>query len=209
MRTKKALLTALCAVLLVVTSVMGTLAYLTSTDEVKNTFTVGNVTITMDEADVDLMGIKTSNPRDKENAYHLLPGHIYTKDPTIHVDANSESCYLFVKIVNEIAEIEATGNTTVAAQMEAKGWKVVDAANGIYVYAANDSEKTAVAAGTDVKVFENFTLKGAELNNDNLDDYQGKTIVVTAYAIQVDGFEDDTAADIWAAYGESNPTTAG
>ena len=36
----------------------GTLAYLTSTAEVKNTFTVGKVAIDMDETDVDLYGKK-------------------------------------------------------------------------------------------------------------------------------------------------------
>ena len=51
MKTKsKALLLTLCAVLLVAASVMGTMAYLTSTDKVENTFTVGNVKITLDEA---------------------------------------------------------------------------------------------------------------------------------------------------------------
>ena len=55
MKTKrKALLLSLCAVLLVVASVMGTMAYLTSTSAtVTNTFTVGNVGITLDEAPVN------------------------------------------------------------------------------------------------------------------------------------------------------------
>ena len=47
---KKAIIAALCAVMLVVGSVAGTMAYLTSTDEVVNTFTVGNVQIKLDEA---------------------------------------------------------------------------------------------------------------------------------------------------------------
>lgn len=42
MKTKsKALLLTLCAVLLVAASVLGTMAYLTSTDTVTNTFTIG------------------------------------------------------------------------------------------------------------------------------------------------------------------------
>ena len=39
---KKVLLLVLCAVLLVGASVAGTVAYLTATDSVENTFTVGN-----------------------------------------------------------------------------------------------------------------------------------------------------------------------
>lgn len=51
MKTKsKALFLMLCAVLLVAASVLGTMAYLTSTDEVVNTFTVGSVAIKLDEA---------------------------------------------------------------------------------------------------------------------------------------------------------------
>ncbi|MBQ9988977.1 MAG: hypothetical protein IJP30_04495 [Clostridia bacterium] len=54
MKTKrKALPLAFCAVLLVAASVLGTMAYLTSTDDVRNTFAVGSITITLDEAPVD------------------------------------------------------------------------------------------------------------------------------------------------------------
>ena len=42
----KPLLTLCCALLLVAAGVFGTLAYLTGTDTVNNTFTVGNVKIT-------------------------------------------------------------------------------------------------------------------------------------------------------------------
>ena len=45
---KKVFVTVLCAVLLVAASVLGTMAYLTSNDEVVNTFTVGNVQIKLD-----------------------------------------------------------------------------------------------------------------------------------------------------------------
>ena len=55
-KTSKALLLTICAVLLVAASVMGTMAYLTSADEVKNTFTVGKVAIKQDEAKVDANG---------------------------------------------------------------------------------------------------------------------------------------------------------
>ena len=55
---RKAILLVLCVILLVVASVMGTLAYLTDTEAVTNTFTVGKVGITLDETDVDETGIK-------------------------------------------------------------------------------------------------------------------------------------------------------
>ena len=53
MKTRRnALLLSFCAVLLVVASVFGTVAYMTSKDQVKNTFTVGKVAINLDEAKV-------------------------------------------------------------------------------------------------------------------------------------------------------------
>ena len=147
----KALLMSLCAVLLVAASVLGTMAYLTDSKDVKNTFTVGNVTITMDETDVD--DSTPNKERDQANSYKLMPGHTYTTDPIIHVDANSEDCYLFVKVDNQIAAIEADGNTTVAAQMAAKGWKAVEGKDGIYVYVGTTAAPVAVKANDNVTVF--------------------------------------------------------
>lgn len=199
-KTSKALLLSLCAVLLVTASVLGTMAYLTSQDQVVNTFTVGNVAITLDEKDVD-NSTPGENDRDKANAYKLMPGHNYEKDPIVHVDANSEDCYLFVKVVNEIANIEA--EKTVAQQMTEKGWVAVDAANGIYVYTTDKTNPAVVTKGSNITVFENFTIAG-NVDNTTLATYAYKTITVNAYAIQADGFAGKTASEIWTAAGFNN-----
>ena len=95
MKTKsKALLLTLCAVLLVAASVLGTMAYLTSTDTVTNTFTIGKVEITLDETDVT----NPNGPRVKANSYKLMPGTTYTKDPTVTVKAGSEDSYVRMKV---------------------------------------------------------------------------------------------------------------
>lgn len=199
-KTSKALLLSLCAVLLVTASVLGTMAYLTSQNQVVNTFTVGNVAITLDEKDVD-NSTPGENDRDKANAYKLMPGHNYEKDPIVHVDANSEDCYLFVKVVNEIANIEA--EKTVAQQMTEKGWVAVDAANGIYVYTTDKTNPAVVTKGSNITVFENFTIAG-NVDNTTLATYADKTITVNAYAIQADGFAGKTASEIWAVAGFNN-----
>ena len=199
MKTKsKALLLTLCAVLLVTASMLGTMAYLTSTASVENTFTVGSVAITLDETDVDNSTADAN--RDQANSYKLMPGHTYTKDPTIHVAAASEDCYLFVKVANEITAIE--GETTVAAQMTAKGWGAVDGVPGVYVYTQNNAP-AVVTGGSNVTVFDNFTISGT-VDNATLAAYNNKTITVTAYAIQADGFEGKTASQIWKAAGFTN-----
>ena len=71
--------------------------------------------------------------------------------------------------------------------MTANGWTAVEGATNVYAY------KATVTAGQDIKVFENFTIKGDAA----VADYAGKTITVEAYAIQADGFT--TAADAWKA----------
>ncbi len=211
MKTKnKALLLSLCAVLLVAASVLGTMAYLTSQDAVTNTFSVGSVAITMDESDVD-NSTEGENDRDKANNYKLLPGHQYIKDPIIHVASTSENCYLFVIVKNEIAAIEsdAAGDKTVAAQIVENGWNEVGTtADGtLYVYGAV-TDPTAVAGGENKTVFTTFKIDGDKVVNVSdgetvpegkfdLSGYAGKTIIVTAYAVQVDGFEDAAAAAIW------------
>ena len=235
MKTKmKALTLALCAVMLVATTVFVTVAYLTSTTEtVTNTFTVGNVKITLDEADVDINGDPIEGAdRVIANEYKLMPGHTYTKDPTVHVDAKSEDCYVFVKVSNSIKDIEATDDATnqkytIATQMAKNNWKVVDEANGLYIYAEGDADKTAVAADADLTVFEYFKIAGT-VKNDELDDYATEyqkdedgndkvdekgnkilventdLITVQAYAIQADGFEGMEPTDIWNAFTEDN-----
>ena len=123
MKTKmKALTLALCAVMLVATTVFVTVAFLTDkSDVVKNTFTVGKVDIILDEAKVEQYGDPvdasgkvitdkmtitdaegktkevldyTKAPRVLENTYKLLPGLDYVKDPTVQVKTDSEKCYV-------------------------------------------------------------------------------------------------------------------
>lgn len=110
----KALLMSLCAVLLVAASVLGTMAYLTDSKDVKNTFTVGNVAIKLDEAKVDENGTqvvdKDGNPvaRVTRNAYKLLPGHTYVKDPTVTVLKPSVASYVRMKVTfNKASQIIA------------------------------------------------------------------------------------------------------
>ena len=221
MKTKsKALLLTLCAVLLVAASVLGTMAYLTSKDEVVNTFTVGNVKITLDEAKVDANGVAvTPAERVKDNEYHLLPGHEYTKDPTIHVDADSEACFIRAKVTLTnakewiaIAAKYAGGKVENIIQgTDDDIWWVSqpaidEAANTVtytFVY-KNESHTDELgkriwtkADGTDLVLFNKIVMPG-NLTNDELKGVANTTITVVAEAIQADGFETEAAA--WAAF---------
>lgn len=186
---RKVLLLVLCAALLVSATVMGTLAYLTDTDEATNTFTVGNVAITLDETDVD--GSKT-NPttegRDRGNEYKLIPGSTYEKDPVVHIDEGSEDAWIFVKVENGIVDLEAEGEGTIAAQMAENGWELVTGETDVYAY------ERIVAAEESITVFETFTIAG----DVDISKAPEETIKVTAYAIQAENFDNSDAA--WAAY---------
>ena len=196
-KLRRALLLVASAVLLVCVSVGATLAFLTDdTAVVTNTFSVGNVKITLDEAPVDLYGVVVEGERRTENDYKLIPGHEYTKDPTIHIIAGSENCFVFVRVVDGIADIQA--DKTIAAQMAELGWKALPTdlkdAKGNPIDATNIYYKEAAVAagtdGTDVKVFEKFKLKG----DADVAAFAGKTITVQAYAVQADGFNGSATA---------------
>ncbi len=180
---KKKLMAALALVLVIAMSVAGTYAYLTSQASVKNTFTVGNVAITMDEAKVDEYGVVLTGDkagRGNGNTYKLVPSKTYTKDPTIHVGANSEDCYLFVEIENGL-DTDGTINGL-------DGWKKVADGSNIYYYIGTgdnvSNDGLVVTKGSNVQVFESFTFA----NNADPDDYKNASIVIKACAIQADGF---------------------
>nr|MBR4281087.1 SipW-dependent-type signal peptide-containing protein [Clostridia bacterium] len=193
LKLRKILLTITCAMLLVALTVGATFAYLTSQDTVTNTFTVGNVAITLDETDVDTAGVKDGDTRVKANTYHLLPGHTYIKDPVVHIDANSENCWIFVEITNEIAPIEDA--TTIHDQMVAKGWTLLPGSTNVYAY------KEIVGKSMNIPVFDQVKVKD-DVDNTTLADYANKTVEVVAYAVQADGF--GSAAAAWnATFGAS------
>ena len=189
MKTKsKALLMTLCAVLLVAASVLGTMAYLTSQDSVTNTFSIGKINITLDEAQVDADGkAQTNVARVKANAYKLMPGHKYDKDPTVHVKKDSEDAYIFVKVENGISAVEA--EKTIAKQITTdNGWTDLPGVANVYY-----KEYTKAATKTTLNVFNNFKLAD-DANTTAIENgksvYEGAQIVVTAYAVQKDGFND-------------------
>ena len=185
---RKALLIVLCAILLIVASVMGTLAYLTDTaDKVTNTFTVGNVSFAetpIDEAVASEYGVADVTARTAEgNEYKLIPGHNYAKDPVIYMSATTEDAWLFVKIHNGIAPIEAADNT-INAQMLDNGWEVIDATNGIY------GKTDSVTKDQEIATFTEFTID----TQANVAAYDDAVIAIEAYAVQKDGLASVSAA---------------
>jgi multidrug efflux pump subunit AcrB len=151
----------------------------------------GEVEITLTEGRINANG-KIPNADDRIDSgnqnFKLMPGGEYEKDPTIKVDANSESCYIYVQVVNEIAGIEDA--KTVATQMAENGWTKLDGVANVYC------KKDAVAAGSTHVLFSTVKIRG-DVDNATLPPYMNKTIKITGYAVQSFGFT--TAKDAWTA----------
>ena len=183
-KLSKILILVVSAALLVTASVLGTLAYLTNTTEkVTNTFTIGNVKISLDETDVDLNGVKEGDTRVTGNEYKLIPSREYIKDPIIHVEEGSEACWVFIALKNGLGD---------AATFSFNGdmWDEIGETEAGVIYAY----KTTLSAGESTKaLFETFTFDGSA----NPADYEDATIDLIGYAVQAEGFESAEAA--WAA----------
>ena len=198
MKMKKALLLVLCAVLLVVGSVMGTLAYLQdSTELVENTFTVGEVQIELTET------WNTDTDDDDVNdawSAKLFPGKEYAKDPVVTVKANSEDCWLFVKVVEE-----NNPATYLNYEYNWAGWtKLEDGVYYISVASSTVDQSWHLLVGDKVTVKTNVVnadenVEGTNNVNMPVNDAAAPSISFVAYAIQAEGFT--TAQAAWTAGG--------
>lgn len=218
-KLRKAMLLTCCALALVAISVGATLAYLTDTEAVTNTFTVGQVGITLDEAPVDANGKKIAGDRVKTNAYHLIPGQTYDKDPMVTLDPKSESSYIRMLVTvkdyadllgvcrKHSAEVDAYGNpyvvdNTVLLQnftdwTEASKWDFenVTFGDGNATATYEFRYETAVANDGDSPLaldplFNTITLPGW-MDNADLLSLEELEINVVAHAMQAAGFEDN------------------
>lgn len=212
MKTKsKALLLTLCAVLLVTASVLGTMAFLTSNDEVVNTFSVGSVAIKLDEAKANTDGsLVEGAARVKANSYKLLPGHTYNKDPMVTVLNGSEASYIKMTVTFSKASALDAIFTPTGADLTSI-FNGYDSANWIYKDNTKDAtadtrtyefwyKETVGAPIADVALdalFDSITVPGT-ITNEQLATIEGMTITVNAYAIQADGFANAEAA--WDAF---------
>lgn len=197
---KKALLFTFCAVLLVVASVLGTMAYLTSSDTVTNTFTVGKVGLILDEKDYDNSKTDvTTEGRDKANTYHLLPGHEYDKDPTVTVLKGSEKSYVrMIVTINEQSDLDAIFAPNglplndffggVSTEWTLYG-EVENTGNDTRSYEFRYNDTVAAPDGDVVldDLFETIKVPG-DITKEQLATISDLKIEVEAHAIQADGF---------------------
>lgn len=176
---KKSIALVLALVLVVGGVVGGTIAWLTDkTEEIKNTFTVGNIDITLTEE------------AQKQNDYQfkMIPGETLKKDPVVTVVGGSEACWLFVEIT------ESDNLDDFITYAPAAGWTVLEE-NVIYreVAAAEADQNFDVLEGNEVTVNGGVTKAMMDAIEDGT--ATEPTLTFKAYAIQKAGF--DTAAAAW------------
>lgn len=192
---KKTILVAAIAVMLVAALVVGgTLAYFTDTKTADNTFTMGNVAITLDETNAN-PNAPTGSGRVTENTYNVYPGQTVTKDPTVHNTGRNAAYIRATVTVSNWATLskELYPNVALADTLKelvgsfGEGWSVVGAAadnSGAVTFTLKYDRQLAASADT-APMFQQVTVP-AGLENDNASSF--KTMTVQAQAIQADGF---------------------
>lgn len=185
----KSLLMILAVTLIICGVVGGTVAWLiTKTAPVVNTFTYGDINITLDETNTD-----DGDGDDKTNTYTMVPGNTITKDPKVTVLADSEDSWLFVKI-------DKSTDPNFDAFMEyeiADGWTALDGVENVYY---RQVDQTDSDEAYNVIKDNAVTVKG-DVTKEMLNALTAyPTMTVTAYAVQRDADIDaiDTAAEAWA-----------
>lgn len=173
---KKKVISIVAVVLVLCCAIGGTLAWLADkTDPVVNTFTVGDINIDLDES--------------KNLDLKMVPGKTITKDPFVKVEANSEACWLFVKVE------KSTNFDDFMTYAIADGWTALPGVDGVYyrqVAATTAAVTFPVLAGNTVTVKNDVTK--TMLNDLTAATYP--TLTFTAYAVQSDGITD--VATAWA-----------
>lgn len=179
----KTLVALLSLVLLLGCSLGGTLAWLSdSTGPVTNTFTVGDIKIGLTET---------------KREYKIVPGVNIAKDPKVTVEADSEACWLFVKVDedNWPTFTEDDGTTLKVKYTIAGGWtKLTGVEDNVYyrkVSASTVDQTFPVLAGDTVTV--SSTLTKGEVQGIGTGE-NAPTLTFTAYAVQQEGVADAAAA---------------
>ena len=202
---KTKLLTTLGAVALIgAIGVGSTFAYLSATTQtVTNTFTVGNVSFEggleggLTESlvkrgtdgkyvDADEAGVWSV----KENEYkNLVAGEDLYKDPTVHIAANSEDCWVYAKIVNTNPDLTITYSDDWKDVTTAyKAAKKITGDIGYVVY-AKEAKVVKSDKVTNSTIFTNVKVGDTVTGTTTF-----KPITVKACAVQAAGFASYTDA---------------
>lgn len=180
--SKKMLVILLALTVTMVTAAGGTLAFLYGTQNVKNTFTYGDIQIDLEETDTGLD--PDQNP--DTNQYPMLPGQPIHKDPKVTVYAGSLDCWLFVELT------ESWNFADYLSYTVADGWEPLEGVPGVFcraVDASSESQTFPVIKDDLIYMKESVTLGQLA----TLTDADYPTLTIKAYAIQRSAAIEETA----------------
>lgn len=195
------MVTALALVLCFVAG--GTLAWLTDrTDSVRNTFTVGDVDITL----VETWNTDSNSDGTMDSwSAQVIPGNTYEKDPKVTVVGSEDAvdCWLFV-MVEEKGNAQIYLNYDFTFDNENSGWELLnsDTATGTTVWYREVPAKTMdqdwyLLDGNDRYPHGFVTVDSAVVTKGNVEAAAQAELVFTAYAAQKDNL---TADEAWALF---------
>ena len=123
---KKSILMLFFTIFILLFSIGVTVAYLTDEEKLINVYTIGKVSISLNETDVDELGVPIENAkRVYDNQYHLMPGYTYTKDPTITVNAGSNDSYVRLLVtISAIEELNEIFDGSFSPKTLVNGWDI-------------------------------------------------------------------------------------
>lgn len=193
--TKVVILLALL-MLLIGGAVGGTLAWLiANTTPITNIFTVGNISITLEETGATLNGSEYTK------SFKMVPGADIAKDPQVTVEGGSEACWLFVQVSTEgnvvLGHDQAAADTYVTYEIDTTVWTELE--SGVYY-----KQVAASAADQEFGVLTNNIVKVPDtVTKAMMDALTGGTattpkLTFTAYAVQqANGSAIFTAEQAW------------
>lgn len=211
---KKVKLTILSLMLVACLTVAGVSAYFTDADTATNTFTIGKISLDLQEPHWD-----------PDDARDLTPLKEITKDPQIKNDGVNPE-YVFLEVVVPYANVvtaNADGTRNAAADTELffytvnSGWTEIgtprkDAAAGtvthLYAYGSNSAMTALAKDAITPTLFDSVTF--ANVVEDQMLEESTQNIVINAYGIQTENINGGKTApmDVWTVVNNQGPTTA-
>ncbi len=179
---KKGLIIAAAMILAVCLGIGGTLAYIfAQTASVVNTFEYGDVNIDLKEDKLNSDGTLDKTTPVLKNEYKYVPGDTLNKRPYVIVKANSQACYLFVKVDVANNTFGGLDGDIVKWSVDASWTKLASADNVWYkeIGVTNTETQYDILSGDKVTVNEKVTK--TMINDPN---FKVPTMTFTAYAVQ-------------------------
>lgn len=184
MKKQKKIIILLVAIIAIIFTAQGIIAYLTDTKTVDNVFVIGSVSIKLEEPNWE-----------ETNGINITPGKVIKKDPTI-INDGKNSAYVYIKVEVPKVTLNSGSKGALFTYAVNNEWEEItskteskeDSIVKVYYYkTALDSQEVTTP------LFDTVSVADYDVSIDNT-----QTIRVTGYAIQSENLP--SGSDINLAY---------